>query len=511
MNGTSVSTVLREALRHHQDGRLDQAFLGYQAVLQAAPNHPDALALAGICAFHMNRLEAARRLLEDAARAGAEGPDPACTLAVVLQRLGDSAKALAVSESALARGFAHAGLLAVKGACLLDLDRVADAQQALADSIALAPDDPDVQHLWGVALRRQGRPADALAAFDRAIALKTPFPEAHFNRGNALSDLGRMRDAVLALGAAGEQAPADKEIQRRLGTAFRQLGRLEDAEKVFDYLVARHPNDAAGWYQLGMIRIRRKDRKGAKYALDRALQADPDHPSARHMLAALNGETPEIAPAGHVRRVFDDYADQFEAHVVGTLGYRVPEQMRAAVAGVLARRPPATTLASVLDLGCGTGLVARHFEGVASAMDGVDLSPRMVRKALATGLYRTVIEGDLMAALAGGELAQSYDLVLAGDVFIYIGALDGLFAAIAAMQAKGGLFSFSVESLTAAEEATTPAGYRLQSTGRYAHGSDCIGRLATDFGYTVLVADQIEVRNQGGAPTPGMLYVLERA
>ncbi|MDA0674885.1 MAG: tetratricopeptide repeat protein [Proteobacteria bacterium] len=497
MNGTTVNAVLREALSHHQDGRLDQAFVGYQSVLQAVPDHPDALALAGMCAFHMNRLEAARRLLEDAAQAGADGPDPACTLAV--------------SEAALARGFAHAGLLAVKGSCLLDLDRVTDAQHALADSVALASDDPDVHHLLGIALRRLGRPADALVAFDRAIALKTPFPEAHFNRGNAMSDLGQMRDAVLAFAAAGEQAPADKEIQRRLGTAFRQLGRLEDAEKVFDHLVARHPNDAAGWYQLGMTRVRRPDRTGAKYALDRALQADPGHPSARHMLAALKGETPEIAPAGHVRRVFDDYADRFEAHVVGTLGYRVPEQMRAAVDGVLARRPAAVPLASALDLGCGTGLVARHFEGVAAATDGVDLSPRMVRKALATGRYRTVIEGDLMAALGGGELAQSYDLVLAGDVFIYVGALDGLFAAIAALQAKGGLFTFSIESLTAAEEAAAPAGYRLQSTGRYAHGDGCIARLAADFGYAVLIADPIEVRNQGGEPTPGMLYVLERA
>mgnify|MGYP000181254280 CR=1 FL=1 len=69
MNGTTVNAVLREALSHHQDGRLDQAFAGYQSVLQAVPDHPDALALAGMCAFHMNRLEAARRLLEDAARA----------------------------------------------------------------------------------------------------------------------------------------------------------------------------------------------------------------------------------------------------------------------------------------------------------------------------------------------------------------------------------------------------------------------------------------------------------
>src|SRR5665811_1873097 len=47
---TSIAKAIQTALKHHQAGRLPQAEAIYRQILQAAPNHPDALHLLGVLA-----------------------------------------------------------------------------------------------------------------------------------------------------------------------------------------------------------------------------------------------------------------------------------------------------------------------------------------------------------------------------------------------------------------------------------------------------------------------------
>jgi predicted TPR repeat methyltransferase len=61
------------------------------------------------------------------------------------------------------------------------------------------------------------------------------------------------------------------------------------------------------------------------------------------------------------------------------------------------------------------------------------------------------------------DTQQSYDLVLAADVFIYVGALEPVFAGVARVMPPGGVFCFSVE---ACEEGPDLA---LRPSLRYAH------------------------------------------
>src|SRR5262249_1312301 len=124
----------------------------------------------------------------------------------------------------------------------------------------------------------------------------------------------------------------------------------------------------------------------------------------------------------HVAALFDEYAPRFERSLVGDLAYRGPALLKTALSNV--RQPLA--FRRMLDLGSGTGLAGEAFQASCVEMIGVDLSQAMLAKAGSKGLYRNLLCQDALAFLEN-QPAASAELVLAADVFVYLGDLQTLF------------------------------------------------------------------------------------
>src|SRR5207302_1633468 len=105
---------------------------------------------------------------------------------------------------------------------------------------------------------------------------------------------------------------------------------------------------------------------------------------------------------------------------------------------------PALRDLDVLDLGCGTGLAGELFRPLSRRLDGVDLSPRMLAQAATRGVYDRLAAGDLLTHLGG--TGDRYHLVLAADVFVYLGDLAPVFAAARLVLRAGGWLAFTVEA-----------------------------------------------------------------
>lgn len=103
--------------------------------------------------------------------------------------------------------------------------------------------------------------------------------------------------------------------------------------------------------------------------------------------SAYSIETPTDA-----RRVYDDWATTYDDSFARAWGYVAPRMIAEIF---LAEGGPAG--GPVLDIGAGTGLMAESLPGL--AIDGIDISPEMLARAAAKGLYRTRIEADLTGAL----------------------------------------------------------------------------------------------------------------
>tara|TARA_R110002020_G_scaffold2200_16_gene10234 strand:- start:180 stop:1067 length:888 start_codon:yes stop_codon:yes gene_type:complete len=280
------------------------------------------------------------------------------------------------------------------------------------------------------------------------------------------------------------------------GDALRDGGQPDEALAAFTAALALRPRDSAAWRGLAKAQLNLGDKAAARFSFAQALAIVPYDLYSAHMLAALSGEASQRA-ARYVPDLFDTYADGFDAHLTGPLNYRIPEAIRS----LLAERAPFDTL---LDLGCGTGLVGAALADMVAAMDGIDIAPRMVRKAHERGIYRHLRTGDALTVLAQDhDLAGPYDLVVAADVFVYIGPLAAMFAALADKLVSGGLLVFSVETASGDDPI-------LRASGRFAHPPAYIARLARQHGLALMLEQHHPIRQEREQPIPGLLYLLAR-
>jgi predicted TPR repeat methyltransferase len=231
----------------------------------------------------------------------------------------------------------------------------------------------------------------------------------------------------------------------------------------------------------------------------RCLAIDPRSGYFRHMVDALAGDhTPPRADDAYVRGEFESMASIYDDTIVRALGFRVP-----ALIGDAARRAMGAARApvAVLDLGCGTGLCGVEIKALARVLDGVDLSARMIERAKARAIYDQLSVGEIGAHLAA--TTRRYALVVAGDVLVYFGALDGVLSGVARVLEPGGAFVFTAE-LHAGE------GYHLRPTGRYAHGEAYLRDQAARAGFAVARLEREVLRHDYGQPIDGLVVTFRR-
>ena len=254
------------------------------------------------------------------------------------------------------------------------------------------------------------------------------------------------------------------------------------------------PGWTAGWFRLGEMLSDDGRTAEAADAYREVLRLDPaDRLGATlklGLLGAVGGV--DAPPPGFVEALFDQYAPEFDAALVGRLGYRVPELLAAAL-------DAATDggFAHLVDLGCGTGLMGERLARRVSFLEGVDISARMLKRAEAKGIYGRLVKADLNLA----EIPAGTDLVTAADVFMYVGALDALVARIAAALPRGGVFAFSVERHDG------PESFVLRPSCRYAHSEAHVRGLLAQNGFDILSLDRATIRMDRGEPLEGLIVV----
>lgn len=215
-----------------------------------------------------------------------------------------------------------------------------------------------------------------------------------------------------------------------------------------------------------------------------------------HILLARLGLQPRTASPDYVRALFDGYAEQFDRHLMVDLSYQVPNLLVDILGERLRAGAPV-----IADLGCGTGvcgpLVARYSE----ELIGVDLSPKMLEIAESKNCYDRLVEAEVVDFLL--QNPQSFDLCLAADVLVYFGDLEAVLAAAYSALRGDGLFAFTVE-------ATEENNWVLTPTGRYAHATDYVERLARGLGYQVLARRRETLRTQSDKPVFGNVWLLKK-
>lgn len=474
--GTSdIRSVVGSARRLYEGGRIQEAEAFCHKALARQPDRADMLHLLGMIALQTGRNELAHDVLSAALR---------------------SAPANAPARN-------HLGV-----ACLA-LKREAEARDCFLRSLALDSRQAEVHNNLAIALKELGDFQAAESSYREALAIDPRYAPAQYNLGAMLLYLGRIDEAVAGLQQTLAIKPAFPAARRKLAAALGCQGEVDAAIDMCRSSFAGGGASTDIYWQIANDLTMLGMMQQSLPFLRKSVELDPANAAAAQLLAAFGGTHPERLEAGYVRTLFDDQAERFESHLVKGLQYSVPCDLVALVENHAERAGPW----DVLDLGCGTGLVGTYIARHARRLVGVDLSPRMLDQARKLNLYHALECAEVHDMLQASETA-TYDVIVAADVFIYIGRLEEIASQARRLLRPGGVFAFSVEE---ASEALGPAadqgdcpGYRLDlRTRRYVHEEEYLRTLAARNQMRVTAAQHSRLRLEREQPVIGRLVVWE--
>lgn len=421
---------------------------------------------AGIALHRQGRGAEAARVYQEVLAADPENADALHFLGVLKHQEGDSAASIELIERAIASDPGHPGMRSNLGNVFKEMGRVREAERAYRTVLELTPEFADAHCNLGVVLRAQKKLPEAAASLQKAVALDSGHGAAHYNLGHVFSDQRDWESAIVHFRRAlecDEKGEVGSSATQYLAAALRRAERIEEAVSV----------------------------------LREWLEREPEHPIARHMLAATSGEdVPARASNDYVRVTFDRFASSFDS-VLDTLHYQAPRLVAARFeqfAAEFVGKPV------VLDAACGTGLAGELIKPLVKQLVGVDLSTKMLARAAHRKVYDELVVAELTSYL--GQTDARFDAITCVDSLVYFGDLTGVLGASSRVLHPGGFFCFTLEKCR--EEIGRP-GFELQMHGRYRHTQTYVRQSLQDAGFTRIRLEDMHARVEAGVPVDSLL------
>ena len=278
---TRSAEILSRGLSYHQSGNLVEAEACYRKILQAEPDHPEALHLLGVVAQQNGDYVQAERLIRSAIARNPGAADYHNNLGNTYRLQRDADRAIATYRQAIALDADHLEALHSLGNLLAERGEFAEAEKYFLDVLRLRPDHSDAHYNFGNAKLNQCDTHAAIEHYRRAIELQPDCAAYHFNLAHALQ----------------------------------RLSQFPEAAAEYERVLRITPDDFEATYNLGIVLHEQKEFAQAADAFRRALNLKPDLPQAMsNLAAALQGLDDYDGAADLLRRALELNPNFAEAH-----------------------------------------------------------------------------------------------------------------------------------------------------------------------------------------------------
>ena len=211
-----LPALFQQALRLHQQGRLDQAEKLYQRLLAFNPDHADTLCLLGTLKQAQGKLEEAAGLVQRAISLDPHEPRFACSLALICWEGGKHADALRYWEKATKNDPSCFEAWNNLGYAYSELDQHEPAIRAFRRALELRPNDAQLYNALGECLQEMERNAAAIDAYRQALRCNPRYGEAHSNLGRALEKVGSLHEGIWHYRQASQLEPHSPKVHSNL-------------------------------------------------------------------------------------------------------------------------------------------------------------------------------------------------------------------------------------------------------------------------------------------------------
>jgi tetratricopeptide (TPR) repeat protein len=278
------------ALALHMQGHVREAELAYEEFLKSHPGHSEAWHGLGIIRLQSGRTGLAIDNLRQSVAAGGSAvvQNNLGVALCVAQRFAEAAdvyRAIVKSDPEAVSSLGNLGQI------LNRLQAYPEATEVLEKAVHLAPDNARLHNQLAVALAECQRLDEAQAHFEKAAAIEPGQCEYHCDLAALLLKRDRIGPAIGCYRRALSLTPGSPMALCGLGEALGRLNRHEEAVACFRQAVAQTPGLAIAHYNCGtaLTYLGRMDE--AEAAFRRAAEMEPDSPTYRGALIALQKTT----------------------------------------------------------------------------------------------------------------------------------------------------------------------------------------------------------------------------
>lgn len=278
---SSEANKMQRAVALHGQGEPAQAALLYAEILEAYPDHPDALHLMGVSETQLGRAQAGLYLIARSLAVNPGQPVAITNQGNALLALSQPDDALAAYERALRLWPDYPLAVYGRGNALAALCRPAESLLSYERALELSADFVQAITGRGRALLKLRRYAEALAAFDRALELSSVLAQSHLGRASALLGLKEYAEGLRSVDRALQLAPNLAEGHVERGHLLGEQGMTDTAIAAYDRALQLNSSLAPAWLSRGLALSLRARYAEAAASLRRASQIDPAQPYAR--------------------------------------------------------------------------------------------------------------------------------------------------------------------------------------------------------------------------------------
>tara|TARA_Y100000589_G_scaffold141164_1_gene134780 strand:+ start:3815 stop:5785 length:1971 start_codon:yes stop_codon:yes gene_type:complete len=478
-----------------QNGSKVEALNVNKKALELAPQDAEIHNNLGTTLIELDRFDEAETSFRKAIKFKHDFPEANNGLGIALRKLQRHDEAQISFKKAIALKANYPEAYNNLGNSLTSMRKFNEAEKSYKEAIKFKPDYSEAFNNLGIALWSLGRLAESEASFRHAIRMKPDYAEAFYNLGNLLRHLGKLSVAEEAYRIAIDLKPNHAEAFLNLGNLLQEASKLDEAEINFRHAITLKSDYAEAYCNLGHIFRKQNKTNEAIASYRQAIKYKPNFGEPKHLLDSLLGKTTSAAPLDYVEKLFDGYAIKFEKSLIDQLDYNLPTK----IAKLTTKDKEAVSLGSVLDLGCGTGLVGVEVQQHSEYLEGVDLSEKMLQQANKKDCYNKLVRKDIISYLSKSEL--DFDYFIAADVFSYLGELSKIFCSIKNRNKRCGKLIFSTEN-------SERSGFFLERTGRYSHSRNYIEGLCEEFEFEMQHSTNMPLRKHEDGYITGTLYFL---
>ncbi|MEQ8195751.1 MAG: tetratricopeptide repeat protein [Rhodospirillales bacterium] len=251
-NTPEIQSLLAEAGRAFQNGRLEEAESACDKLLKAAPGHYYGLQLMGFIRFSQGHADAAADCLNRASRAEPDNPEAFFNLGRVYEQLGRPDDAIDAYRNAHERDREDTGTLNALGTLLAKNGYLDDAESCFREAGERAPDDAALQVNLGNVLARKRDHGGAETCYRRAVALDDTLAPAHNGLAQALLALGETDAAMQAAERARNSKPDHAGAFITIGNIEKARARPDQAVDAYRNALARDPENPNAHFNLAL-------------------------------------------------------------------------------------------------------------------------------------------------------------------------------------------------------------------------------------------------------------------